>query len=128
MRAILASVAALAALPALSTQIVMVPQPYSPARNTVYLDDSKVYEAIREKDPARYEKIVGVLRVAQAEPCETLPKILKTQYEVSASCQAYQVYTSYPAKTLLNFTVEDTNYVAFVVQPRLSGGKLIPAK
>ena len=128
MRAILAFVAAVAALPALATQVAVVPQPYSPPRNTVYLDDSKVYDAIRAKDPARYEKILGVLRVAQAEPCETLPKVLKTQYRVDASCRAYQVYTSYPAKTLLNFTVEDTNYVAFVVQPKLSGGTLIPAK
>jgi hypothetical protein len=128
MRAILACLTAVVALPALAEQIIMAPEPYSPPRNTVYLDDSKVYDAIREKDPARYEKIIGVLRVAQAEPCETLPKILKTQYEVNASCAAYQVYTSYPAKTLLNFTVEDTNYVAFVVQPKLSGGKLIPAK
>jgi hypothetical protein len=87
-----------------------------------------VYEAIRAQDPARYEKILGILRVAQVEPCQTLPQILRTQYRVNASCHAYQVYTSFPAKTLLNFTVEDTDYVAFVVQPKLSGGELIPAR
>ena len=129
MKAILASVAAAAALAAQAqAPVSATPHKYTPPRNTVYLDDSKVYEAIRARDPARYEKILGVLRVAEAEPCETVPKILKTQYDVNASCRAYQVYTSFPAKTLLNFTVEDTNYVAFVVQPKLSGGKLIPAR
>lgn len=115
MRAILACLVAAAALPAL-------------ARTTVYLDDSSVYEAIRAKDPARYEKILGVLRVAQAEPCAMVPQILKTQYDVKGSCQGYQVYTSYPAKTRLSFTVGDTDYVAFVAQSKLSGGKLIPAR
>ena len=129
MRAILACLAAAAAFSAhAQTPATDAPPKYTPPRSTVYLDDSKVYEAIRARDPARYEKILGVLRVAEAEPCETVPQILKTQYDVNASCRAYQVYTSFPAKTLLNFTVEDTNYVAFVVQPKLSGGKLIPAR
>jgi len=129
MRAIVASLVAAAALSAQAqTQVTVAPQKHTPPRNTVYLDDSKVYEAIRARDPARYEMILGVLRVAQAEPCETVPQILKTQYDVKASCHAYQVYTSFPAKTLLSFTVEDTDYVAFVVQPKLSGGKLVPAR
>lgn len=129
MKALLASLAATAALAAQAqAPAAATPPRYTPPRNTVYLDDSKVYEAIRARDPARYEKILGVLRVAQVEPCETVPQILKTRYDVKASCQAYQVYTSFPAKTLLNFTVEDTDYVAFVVQPKLSGGKLIPAR
>ena len=129
MRAILACIIAAAALAAQAqTHVTVVPQKYTPPRNTVYLDDSRVYEAIRARDPARYEKILGVLRVAQAEPCETVPRILRTQYDIKSSCHAYQVYTSFPAKTLLNFTVEDTDYVAFVVQPKLSGGTLVPAR
>jgi len=129
MRAIAASFVAAAALSAQAqTHVADVPQKHTPPRNTVYLDDAKVYEAIRARDPARYEKILGVMHVAQAEPCETVPQILKTQYDVKGSCQAYQVYTSFPAKTLLSFTVEDTDYVAFVVQPKLSGGKLVPAR
>ena len=129
MRAILVSLAAVAALSAQAqTHSAGAPEKHTPQRDTVYLDDSRVYEAIRARDPARYEKILGVLQVAQAEPCETVPQIVKTQYDVKASCQAYQVYTSFPAKTLLSFTVEDTNYVAFVVQSKLSGGKLIPAR
>ena len=129
MKAILASVAAAAALGAQAqAPVATTSHQYTPPRSTVYLGDSKVYEAIRARDPARYEKILGVLRVAQAEPCETVPQILKTQYDIKSSCHAYQVYTSFPAKTLLNFTLEDTDYVAFVVQPKLSGGTLIPAR
>jgi hypothetical protein len=129
MRTIHAFLAATAALPAFAVSAaIAATQAHSPPRHTVYLDDAKVYEAIRAQDPARYEKILGILRVAQVEPCQTLPQILRTQYRVNASCHAYQVYTSFPAKTLLNFTVEDTDYVAFVVQPKLSGGELIPAR
>lgn len=127
MKAILASLV-LAAAPSAHADATVTPPKHTTPRNTVYLDDSRVYEAIRARDPARYEKILGVLRVAQAEPCERVPQILKTQYNLNASCHAYQVYTSFPAKTLLSFTVEDTDYVAFVVQPKLSGGKLIPAR
>lgn len=129
MKAILASLAAMAAVSAFAqSHVAVVPQKHSPPRHTVYLDDSSVYDAIRAKDPARYEKIIDVLKVAQLEPCESVPQILKTQYNIKSSCHAYQVYTSFPAKTRLHFTVEDTDYVAFVVQPKLSGGKLIPAR
>ena len=129
MRAILASLIAVAAVSAQAqTPATVAPPKYAPPRHTVYLDDSKVYDAIRAQDPARYEKILGVLRVAEVEPCETVPQIVQTQLNLKASCHAYQVYTSFPAKTLLSFTVEDTDYVAFVVQPKLSGGKLIPAR
>src|SRR3954469_6517503 len=99
----------------------------SAPRNTVVLDDSSVFEAIRRNDPARYEKIQQVLRVAEVEPCESLPGLLKTRFDVNARCRGFMLYTSLPAKTLLNFTVEDTAYVAYVVQANLSSGKLIPA-
>ena len=121
--------AAVASASALAqTNATVAPPKYSPPRHTVYLDDSKVYDAIRAQDPARYEKILGIIEVAQVEPCQTLPQIVKTRYDANASCQAYQVYTSFPPKTLLHFAVEDTDYVAFVVQRKLDGGKLIPAK
>jgi len=104
----------------------------TPARHAphdhVYLDDSATYEAIRQGDPRRYEKIVEVLRVAEVEPCQTLPQVLKTKLEVDARCHGYVVYTSFPAKTRLNFTIDDTDYTAYVVQKKLSAGKLIPAK
>jgi hypothetical protein len=100
---------------------------HQPPRNEVFLGDSKVFDAIRAQDPARYDRIIDVLRVAQAEPCEDVPRVLKTQYRIDAKCQLYQVYTSFPAKTMLHFTIEDTNYTAYVVQKKLSAGKLVPA-
>ncbi|HZZ90998.1 MAG TPA: hypothetical protein VFE23_00445 [Usitatibacter sp.] len=129
-KTILASLAVTTILPALAMADVIpgTHHRYLQPRDTIYLGDSSVYDAIREKDPVRYDKIIEVLRVAQVEPCESLPGVLKTKLDVEARCRGYQVYTSFPAKTRLRFTVEDTDYVAYVVQDKLSGGKLIPAR
>jgi hypothetical protein len=129
-KTILASLAVTTILPALAMADATAEthHPYTQPRDTIYLDDSRVYDAIREKDPARYDKIIEVLRVAQVEPCESLPGLLKTKLDIHATCRGYQVYTSFPAKTRLSFTLENTNYVAYVVQDKLSAGKLIPAK
>jgi hypothetical protein len=100
----------------------------TPPRQTVYLDDSATWEALKREQPRRYEKILEVVKVAEAEPCETAPAIIKTKLDVNAKCRAMVLFTSYPAKTRLLFTVEDTDYAVFVVQAKLSAGKLIPAR
>jgi len=81
----------------------------APPVPTVYLDAPATWDALEREHPQRYAKILEVMKVAQVEPCETALKILKTKLDVDAKCQGMTIYTSLPAKTLLNFTVEDTN-------------------
>ena len=99
----------------------------TPSGATVYLDDQATWDALKREQPQRYEKILEIIRIAEAEPCETAPAVIKTKLAVKAKCQAMIVYTSYPAKTWLQFTLEDTSYALFVAQPKLSRGELIPA-
>jgi TPR repeat protein len=94
----------------------------------VNLDKPGVLEAIEKADPASHRKIIEILRLAQAEPCETLPQILKTRFDVAgANCGAFQLLTSDPPKRHLSFTLADTTYVSHVVQYKLRG-KVIPAE
>ncbi len=97
-------------------------------RSIVNLDKPGMLEAIEKQNPAHHRKILEILRVAQAEPCETLPRILKTQFDAaSAECRSYQLLTSDPPKRHLAFTLADTVYVTNVVQYKLRG-KLTPAE
>jgi hypothetical protein len=101
--------------------------PLAFAEPTIHLDNDRL-DAIRQSDPARYERIAEVLRVAEAQPCQTAPQVLKTKLDVDAKCQGYVVYTSLPPKTVLHFTLEGTDYDTFVVQPKLDGGAVVPVK
>jgi hypothetical protein len=97
-------------------------------RSIVNLDKPGVLEAIEKRNPAHHRRIVEILRVAQAEPCETLPQILKTQFDaVGTKCSSYMLLTSDPPKRHLTFTLADTVYVTNVVQYKLRG-KLTPAE
>lgn len=97
-------------------------------KSLIHLDKPGVLEAIERNNPAHHRKIVEILRLAQAEPCETLPQILKTRFDVaSANCGAYQLLTSDPPKRHLAFTLADTTYVTNVVQYKLRG-RVIPAE
>jgi hypothetical protein len=98
-----------------------------PMRPSIHLDQAQL-DAIHALNPQRFARIQEILRVAQAEPCETVPQVLKTQLDVKARCTAYTIYTSFPAKTLLTFTVDSTDYSTFVVQEKLSQGGLVPLK
>jgi hypothetical protein len=85
-----------------------------------------VLDRIQKENPARYGKILDIMRVAGEVSCETLPQVLKVSHDVSrANCQGSMILTSYPAKRHLAFTLDDTRYVVNVV---LNGhpGKLQP--
>jgi hypothetical protein len=100
----------------------------TPSRPTVYLDDRAAWEALERDQPQRYQKILDIVKIAEAEPCETAPAVIQTKHGVKARCQAMIVYTSLPAKTWLQFTLEETTYALFVTQPKLSTGNLVPAR
>jgi len=88
----------------------------------VDLDSPGVLERIEKEDPQRYERIRGVIKAAEMQPCETLPKILRTQFRAELGiCAGYGILTSYPAKIHVTFSLEDTLYVINVAQPKIRG-------
>lgn len=83
----------------------------------VDIGDSKALDAIREANPAQYEKVIGVLKAAATVPsCETLPQMLKVHYGVdSVQCAGALIRTSYPAKRWLSFKLDETAFEGNVV-------------
>jgi len=100
----------------------------APPLPTVYLDDRATWDALEREQPQRYAKILEIMKIAEAEPCDTAATMLKTKLDVKAKCEAMVLYTSLPAKTRLQFTLEDTNYAVFVAQERISYGRVFPAR
>jgi len=95
--------------------------------NSVDLDRPGVLEAIEHKDKALYERIHGVLKAAEAEPCDTLPRIVETQFRAGLeTCNGHLILTSYPAKIRVSFRIDDTLYSSNVIQPKIVG-KALPA-
>src|SRR5690349_5888110 len=69
------------------------------AARTVDLGAPGALEALEQERPDHYSKVVKILRIAGDVSCETLPKLLKAQYDVAAArCSSALVLTSYPAK------------------------------
>lgn len=92
------------------------------AAPTVDLDRPGALEQIQQQDPALYERVMGVLKAAEVEPCVHLPKIIQAQYRGElASCAAYQILTSFPPKIRVSFVLDKTVYVSNVQQPKLVG-------
>ena len=100
----------------------------SPPKHFVDLDRPGALDAIERDNPEHYRKIVEILRISQAEPCETLPMILKAQFDADITgCKTFLLMTSEPPKRHVSFTLGDTDYATNAVQTKL-GGHLIPAK
>lgn len=85
----------------------------------VDLGDPHALDAIQAENPAQYEKVMGILRLASDVSCETLPQMLKVQYGAEhVHCAGALILTSYPAKRRLSFQLDDT---AFSGNVRLTG-------
>jgi hypothetical protein len=98
-----------------------------PGTPEVNLDRPGALERIARQDPALYKRLVGVIQAAEMQPCEHLPKVIEAQFKASvASCEGYNILTSFPPKIHMSFLVDGTLYVSNVQQPRLAG-KLVPA-
>ena len=95
---------------------------------TIDLGAPGALEALERSNPEHYGKVVKILRIAGDVSCETLPRMLKVQFDAAgARCSSALVLTSYPAKRHVWFQLEDTAYVANVVLHGVQG-KLSPAK
>jgi hypothetical protein len=95
---------------------------------TIDLGTPGVLEALQEANPGHYNKVTRILEVAGNVSCDTLPQMLKLQFDAAAGeCRSVTILTSFPAKRRIWFQLEDTAYVTNVVL-RDVRGKLIPAK
>lgn len=98
------------------------------ASRTIDLGQPGALEALEKSRPEHYGKVVEILRIAGDVACETLPQMLKVQYDVAAArCSTALVLTSYPAKRHVWFQLEDTAYVSNVVLQDVRA-KLHPAR
>jgi hypothetical protein len=80
------------------------------------LDQPGVLEAIQKNDPARHEKLVGVLAAAQEAGCAAdLAKLLEARFGVtSAKCTGYALATE-PPKARFIFTLGDNRYSTILI-------------
>ena len=93
-----------------------------PPVKSVDLNRPGVLEAIEKRDKPLYERIHGVLKAAEMEPCDTLPKIVQTQFLANMeTCRGHDILTSYPAKIRVSFRIDDTLYSSNVIQPKIKG-------
>src|SRR5690349_14838924 len=94
----------------------------APPTKSVDLNGPGVLEAIEKSDKPLYDRIHGVLKAAEIEPCETLPKLVMTQFRVGMeTCDGHDILTSYPAKIRVSFRIGDTLYSSNVIQPKIKG-------
>ena len=95
--------------------------------NSVDLDRPGVLDGIAKRDRPLYDRIHGVLKAAEMEPCETLPRIVETQFRAGVeACNGSVILTSYPAKIRVAFRIDDILYSSNVIQPKIVG-KALPA-
>jgi hypothetical protein len=93
----------------------------------VDLDRPGALDRIEAQDPALYKRLIGVIKAAEMQPCEHLPKLIEAQFRATLStCNAYSILTSFPPKIRMSFLVDGTLYVSNVQQPGLVG-KIVPA-
>jgi hypothetical protein len=94
---------------------------------TVDLNRPGALEAIEKRDKPLYERIHGVLKAAEMEPCDTLPKVVQAQFHANLeACRGHEILTSYPAKIRVAFRIDDILYTSNVIQPKIVG-KALPA-
>lgn len=92
-----------------------------PPAKTVDLDRPGALDAIQHDDKPLYERIRGVLKAAEIEPCETLPKLVQTQFRAGVEvCNGHAILTSFPAKIRVAFRIDETLYASNVVQPNIT--------
>ncbi|HUP28651.1 MAG TPA: hypothetical protein VM122_00655 [Usitatibacter sp.] len=96
---------ATAALPAVAQ---VAANSYSPGTR---LDRPGALEALAATNPGHYQRAVEIIRAAQTMPCGLRLRALLAEYEAhDVRCSPALIFTSYPAKRDLAFTLDDTPY------------------
>ena len=77
----------------------------------VNLEPPGAWEALQRERPDHFRVAEEVIRTAQVETCETLPKILEVRLAIdSVTCSSFQLLTSLPPKRHLTFSLEVTGF------------------
>jgi hypothetical protein len=93
----------------------------------VILDRPAAWERLESERPEHFRVAEEVIRTAQVETCETLPKILKLRLALdSVACSSYQLLTSLPPKRHLTFSLEGVTYSMFAPMVRLAPARVHP--
>ena len=80
------------------------------------LDRPGALEGLRIENPAEYERVVDIVRVARDLPCEQAQALVKAKYDQLQDIRcAALILTSYPAQRDLSFILGDTMYSARLV-------------
>jgi len=107
-----------------------VASPFTVISPPAHVDLSRpgAMETIQRDQPARYRRITEILRVASEVPCQTEPfgRAVEAKYEVRDAHCGLVLKTSYPAKRVLSFTLDSTQYSAVVTMRETS--RLVPAR
>ena len=118
MRSSLLLVAAALAMPAQAWQ-----KPY------VMLTSPEAWAALERERPDHFRVAEEVIRTAQVETCETLPKILKVRLALdTVQCSSYPLLTSLPPKRRLTFSRDGITYLLFAPMVALKPSQLVPAQ
>jgi hypothetical protein len=112
---VLAALAPLAPVPALAAPLV------------VDLDVPGALARLKGDQPARYERVMALLRDAQRLPEKQVEGWIRTRYDADAVQLGQMLLVSYPPKRRLSFSLEKTAYVATIVVA-LPKPRIVPAR
>jgi len=93
----------------------------------VDLDSPGALARLRSEQPARYEKVMALLRDAERLPETQVEGWIRTRYDADAVRLGQMLLVSYPPKRRLSFSLEKTAYVATIVVA-LPPAAIIPAR
>lgn len=100
----------------LATGLALLSLGAAGATQHIDIGDSRALDALQARNPAHYEKVLRILKIAGDVSCETLPQMLKVQYDAKkVACTGAAILTSYPAKRRLSFELDQTAYSGNVV-------------
>ena len=93
----------------------------------VDLDAPGALARLRSEQPARYEKVLALLRDAERLPEKQVEGWIRTRYAAESVQLGQMLLVSYPPKRRLSFSLEKTAYVATIVVA-LPKAEIVPAR
>jgi hypothetical protein len=103
-----------------ATDRVAVTSTTAPARH-VDLNEAGALEALRQSNPAHYEKIRRILEGILQQPETRVPRWLQVNFDARDVAYAPIVLTSHPPKRRLSFALDATRYEAIIVLTNVRG-------
>jgi hypothetical protein len=95
----------------------------------IRLYEPGVLDRVAWSNPVHFKRISDILSLASEMPCHSpqFAREVKVKHDAATGGCGLALLTSFPAKRRLQFTIEDTRYLAVVTMAD-SGGKVMPAR